>query len=116
MKTFYLMAAIGIILLSFSSSSAQSDVLTHVRSNTFFVGWDNTGTSGSLEIRNDFTQPINFFTNGSQQATILSNGNVGIGTAFSPTFKLDIDAGDINLTDDYFSYRIDGNPVLWYWL
>jgi hypothetical protein len=26
-----------------------------------FLGWNNSGTSGTLEIRNDFNQPINFF-------------------------------------------------------
>src|ERR1044072_4005453 len=47
-----------------------------------FIGWDGTGpNTGSLDIRNDFTQPINFFTAGTQQMTITFAGLVGVGTA-----------------------------------
>lgn len=63
-------------------------------SPTLQLGWDNTGTSGSLEIRNDFAQPIIFFTNGSGSPYmgILGNthpGFVGIGTT-TPNYKLDV--------------------------
>lgn len=49
-----------------------------------FLGWNNVGTAGTLEIRNDFTNHINFFTDGTQKMTILGtndneDGNVGIG-------------------------------------
>ena len=56
---------------------------------------------------------------GNPRVTVLgSNGNVGIGNTFTPTYKLDVDQGDINLnqtlTTGIESYRINGVPVLWH--
>jgi hypothetical protein len=41
-------------------------------------------------------------------------GYFGIGTAFSPNFKLDVDQGDININTATNAYRINGNAVLWH--
>ena len=81
-----------IFLLAASSVSAQTTTTTNNRTSGSFLGWGSFGTSGSLEIRNDFTgsYPINFFTGGNsttnQRMTILGsagNGYVGIGSGFS---------------------------------
>ncbi|HRP39806.1 MAG TPA: tail fiber domain-containing protein [Chitinophagales bacterium] len=63
---------IGALLLASVSqkSFAQSDIsgaTGHVRQNNFYVGWNNAGTAGSLDIRNDFNQPINIFTYNAQR-------------------------------------------------
>ncbi len=67
---------------------AQVTILNNVRpvGNPRFLGWDGTGNNqGNLEIRNDFIDNIDFFTNGAQRATILgTNGHVGIGLNHSP--------------------------------
>lgn len=53
--------------------NAQATDATNVRTGGYFLGWDNNGTTGSLEIRNDFDQPINIFNSGSQRAYIHEN-------------------------------------------
>lgn len=66
---------------------AQSSSGANVRNNAaWFLGWNGAGsvTTGSLEIQNQFGgENINFSTNDgtgtTQKATILANGNVGIG-------------------------------------
>lgn len=59
-----------------------------------FLGFNGIGLSQPLQVRNDFNQPINFFTGNTQRMTILGAdnllgapqyateraGNVGIGT------------------------------------
>lgn len=72
---------------------SQTTLTSNTRtSTTAFLGWNNTGTPGSLDVRNDFTgsQPINFFTGGNaaanQRLTILGsagNGYVGVGSGFN---------------------------------
>ncbi|MFA6106946.1 MAG: tail fiber domain-containing protein [Patescibacteria group bacterium] len=55
---------------------------------------------------NHVTDDMSFWTAGSQQATILNNGNVGIGDT-TPSYKLDVN-GDINFTG---ILRQNGTPV-----
>lgn len=80
-------------------------------SNTPASG-DFVGTTNAvpLELKTTSTtgggQPINFWTNTTQKMTIQANGNVGIGTTFTPAFKLDVKGGDINVDDDTKGYRI----------
>ena len=62
----------------------------------FQLGWDNTGTSGTLEIRNDFSsQPINFFLNSTQKLSLTSGG-------------------DLNLNGSANRYQINCNNILWH--
>ncbi len=75
------------LLCAANITIAQVTILNNVRpgGNPRFLGWDGTGTNqGNLEIRNDFDDKIDFFTNGAQRATILNNGHVGIGLNHSP--------------------------------
>lgn len=64
---------IGCISQSFAQSS-RSGVGGNMRAATpDYLGWDNTGIAGSLQIRNDFNQPIQFHTNGVQRMHINEN-------------------------------------------
>ncbi|MBK8846781.1 MAG: hypothetical protein IPO27_09670 [Bacteroidetes bacterium] len=56
-----------------------------------FLGWNNLGTPGTLEIRNDLAnQPINFFTNNLQRMTIRGNdGFIGMNNP-TPIFNLTV--------------------------
>jgi hypothetical protein len=69
---------VGIYFHTATSGTGGSDGVRVGLNNThaFFWNYENT--------------PISFGTNGSQKATILANGNVGIGTT-SPSYKLDVD-------------------------
>lgn len=79
-KLFMFIAVISIIKSNIVTG--QTTQSNNVRSaSTAFLGWNSSGTSGSLEIRNDFDQPINFSTNGALRATINPNGDVGVGTS-----------------------------------
>ncbi len=64
---------------------AQTTVMGNVRPpGTPYLGWDGTGIfPGSLEIRNNFNQPIDFYTNNSAtpRMRIASAGWVGIGSS-----------------------------------
>ncbi len=79
----------------YSSSVAQVTQLNNIRpSGPAFNGWDGTGFNpGSLQIRNNFDDIIEFHTNNLLRITILggpiTNGFVGIGTAF-PTRRLNV--------------------------
>ncbi|MBN4077666.1 hypothetical protein JYT25_00795, partial [bacterium AH-315-C20] len=113
-----------IYLLVFACSNfsfAQTTTTSTVRPATAaFTGWDGTGPNfGPLEIRNNFTEPIEFFTNNVERMTI--RGQVGFNEGFvginenNPQFRLDID-GQLNISDNIFipntGYRINGIPML----
>lgn len=86
-----------IICTTFSSSFGQSTAIGNGRVAGRFLGWDNSGTSGTLEIKNDFSsQPINFSTSSNQRVAIDGNGNL-----------------DLTVTQGE-SYMINGFPVLWH--
>lgn len=89
-----------------------------------FVGWNGTGLGGArnLDIRNNYAnQDINFFTNATgttgssiQRMTILNTtGFVGLGTA-TPTQKLEVDAGNINVATPTNAYMLGGQNFLWH--
>jgi len=92
--TFKILGTVISICLAFSFSSNAQSVNWLTAGNTVTatptLGINTTTGSFPLNIKNaSTTQPINFFTNGTQKATILSNGNVGIGLT-SPLGRLDI--------------------------
>ncbi len=99
-KCLMLVSLIGIDGI-FRNASGQSTSLGNVRAANRFLGWVNTsGTSGTLEIQNDWSDHINFSTATVQRMTILGNntatgttaGNVGIGTV-APWTNLHIGDG-----------------------
>jgi hypothetical protein len=62
---------------------------------------------------NDASGELRFNTGGTNtRMTILSGGNVGIGTA-TPAQKLSVD-GNVQLVTSTNSYMIGSNPVLWH--
>ncbi|MEW6469358.1 MAG: hypothetical protein AB1458_10550 [Bacteroidota bacterium] len=100
---FLVTAFIAICHYGFSQSTVSGIGFGNTRTTGLeFLGWNNLGVSGSLNIRNDFAnQPINFLTGGAtlgfQRMTIRPNGFVGIGNGFTnPIFRLDVD-NDINI-------------------
>ncbi len=78
-------------------SNAQTTTTSNLRpaTGTPFLGWDAGGTSGTLEIRNNFNEPIEFFTNNTPYMTLQTDGN-------------------LNMVDPATGFWIDGEPVLWH--
>jgi hypothetical protein len=74
-------SAAMIALASISQVSWSQQWLTSGNTNASGYILGTTGGNFSLNIKNGAAYPINFFTNGSQRATILSTGEFGIGTA-----------------------------------
>ncbi len=62
MKTNYRFLLIVIVLFNSIVSFSQVTQLNNQRPSVGdnFLGWNNSGTSGSLQIRNDHNQPIYF--------------------------------------------------------
>lgn len=79
--------------------------------------WNNKADH-NLNIQADQTDGnIDFYTSDTAgldkiRVRITSNGNVGIGTNFTPAYKLDVNGGDINVNTPASGYRIDSNYVL----
>ena len=113
----------------FSQSDVSGIGLGHLRtSNAFYVGWTPGLGSipGTLDVRNDFNDNINFFTGTTvaQRMTILgapgfNQGFVGIGGLLTnPQWRLDVQ-DNTNITNNYNSvagapngYRINGDKLL----
>jgi len=65
MKKQILLGSVVVFMLYGTTVNAQVTVPTNVSpAGTPFVGWNGTGVVRPLEIRNNFNQPINFWTNG----------------------------------------------------
>lgn len=104
MKTNKLILICLLGLLS-SRASSQSTTLGNTRPGfVAYVGWNGLGPNpGPLDIRNDFAQPINFFTATVQRMIILdgagpNGGFVGIGNGFAtPNQRLTVWDGNMNL-------------------
>lgn len=92
--------------------------------NGQLISWTmsgNTNISGSilgtttgnfpLEIKNGASYPINFYTNGSQRATILAGGNVGINNT-APDNLFEVKSGDIDVETSTNGYMINDDHVL----
>ena len=67
-----------------------------------YLGWSTAGG------------PLPFKINSNQYMSLTTGGLLGIGTTFTPTYKLDVDNGDINLNTSTKAFRIGGNVILWH--
>lgn len=74
-----------------------------------YIGGNGSSTAG-LDLQTNTAYPIRFYTNGSLEMTLLSGGNLGIGTS-TPAYLLDVSGGDINLSTGQ-GLRINGTTVL----
>lgn len=61
------------ILIATSSSGQVTQLNNNSPAGTPFLGWNGMGLIRTLEIRNDFNQPINFFTNSTQRMRLNAN-------------------------------------------
>jgi hypothetical protein len=102
MKTFILSTAFSLLSIVTLAQATVSGNTENFSSD--FLGWDNS-TAWDLKVSHDGAYNIDFWTNGSQNMTLTSGGNLGIGTA-SPTQLLDVN-GNINVSSTN-SYRING--------
>ena len=87
---------IGYLVLGTVWYSGTLKGQTSTLGNTFslttdYLGWDATTGSPPLNIKTTNANPINFLTTNTQRMTILSGGNVGIGTA-SPVTGLHLNS------------------------
>lgn len=74
-------------------------------------GWAEIGLTGDNNLHLKANPSAGSYTD---RITILgSNGNVGIGTT-SPSYRLDVSGGDINIASSGNAYRFQGNKILWY--
>ena len=74
-----LLCSLAVGMIAASNINAQVSTAFNTGASTDFVGWAS-GQNFDLPIAHKGTYNINFSTSGSQRATILSNGNFGIGT------------------------------------
>ena len=100
MKTHIKLLVIILINILYSKIFSQADQscpFGHYRtSSSYYVGWDGiNGSSGTLDIRNDWNQPIDFYTNTTIKMQLTANGNLDITNALN-------------------GFWINGNPVLWH--
>jgi hypothetical protein len=96
MRKIYVIITFAACLLLVNSVHSQTTHILNNRGGGDFLGW-SSGSTGSLDIRNDFNDVINFKTNTNLQATLDALGNFSIG---------------LNLTTNYFG--INNTPVLWH--
>ena len=85
MRKKVIITAIKAIFIFPAVLNAQSTNLGNVRIPGAFVGWNGAGFPGDLQVRNNFNQPINLFTNNLVPATVTTNSAMNNG-GFSTTF------------------------------
>jgi hypothetical protein len=95
MKKLYIIILLATCTINDLYMYAQTTHTNNSRTGTDFLGF-NSGSTGPLDIRNDFNDVINFKTNTNLQATLDALGNFSIG---------------LNL-GSYFG--IANTPVLWH--
>ncbi|HKR03787.1 MAG TPA: tail fiber domain-containing protein [Bacteroidia bacterium] len=100
-KNFTICIMLVISVLWSIETNAQSTAADNIWTSVKFLGWG--ATSGDLP----------FKTNNTTRMTLQNTtGYLGIGTSFSPAYKLDVDNGDINLNTSTKGYRIGGDVIL----
>jgi hypothetical protein len=105
----------GRVGIGTSSPGAKVEVVGSINTNDSAIRITNTAVgseyvdvqSGINGVSNDGMQ---LSVNGTARMVISSAGNVGIGTS-SPSVKLDVNSGDINISD-LFAYRSNGQLMM----
>lgn len=123
MKKVFLILLFAMIILLAQSQPYWNRFGGDNITGTDYLGGDGT-SNVPLRFRTITNYPIEFYTYDARFTTpptrivLTTSGQLGIGMAFTPSWKLDVDTGDINLnqTDAATSeaYRIGGNRVLWH--
>ena len=113
-NTIMLVVIIGIInLIPFRTIAQQWNVyIGNPMTGGEYLGDDGTSTA-PLVLKTLSNLSIDFYTNATQKATILGNGNVGIGTTI-PTQLLQVLGGSIDVNTITNGYMINNNMVLWH--
>jgi hypothetical protein len=96
-------------ILTGGNSLASGDVTTALGAAPFLQGGNSFAATATLGTKDN--NPLSFVTNNSTAMTILSGGNVGIGTV-SPGYKLDVN-GNVNISSSS-AYEINGTNMMRY--
>jgi hypothetical protein len=97
MKLKNLLCSIVIGMIATANINAQVTVSSNNGASGDYVGWAS-GNNFDLTVAHKGAYNINFLTNNTQYMRLLGSGNtgyLGIGTSYSPSYKLDVD-GDVN--------------------
>ena len=103
-KSILILGCSIITLYGFSQADVVGPVNGHKRQPGRYVGWapGNNSVAGPLDIRNDFNEPIDFYTNGIQHMKIMAgtgsnSGFIGLGpnlTGLTPGDRLHLMGGN----------------------
>jgi hypothetical protein len=83
----FLLSALSIVLIykqGYSQANVAGGAPGHARVGGFYLGWNAAGAAGTLDIKNDFNNRIDFYTNTNFRMKIMGGPNttggfVGIG-------------------------------------
>jgi len=114
-KTYYKAILLVVFMLLVNSFYTFSQTYWVCGGNNFSSGINQLGTvSGSSPL------DVQFISGGTQYMDLASTGYLGIGTAFTPSYLLDVSGGDINVScatcypTNSVGYRVGGNYMLWH--
>jgi hypothetical protein len=108
------LSLLAFINMSIANINAQSWNLFggNTITTSEYLGNDGSSTI-PLRLKTITAYPIEFHTTNTQRMTILSGGNVGIGTA-TPAQRFSVSGGHIQLVTPTNSYMIGDHSVLWH--
>lgn len=98
-KTIKLIVNIILLLTLNTHILAQVNVASSTYSGVGYIGWSTAGGAVPFQIA------------GTQYMTLTTGGLFGIGTSFSPNYKLDVDAGDININTPTNGLRLGSTAL-----